>query len=141
MGTAGAGKAERPMLLLGGHLDTVRNGGRYDGTLGVLTGLAVIERLQTMQTRLPFDLAVVAFADEEGTRFHTAYLGSRAFLGRLGAADLALTDATGISVAEAIRQFGGDPEQATSGMRPDGFLAYLEAHIEQGPVVGCPPAW
>ncbi|MER3438636.1 MAG: allantoate amidohydrolase [Chloroflexota bacterium] len=135
MGTAGAGKTERPMLLLGGHLDTVRNGGRYDGTLGVLTGLAVIERLQTMQTRLPFDLAVVAFADEEGTRFHTAYLGSRAFLGRLGAADLALTDAKGISVAEAIRQFGGDPEQATSGIRPDGFLAYLEAHIEQGPVL------
>ncbi|GIW04084.1 MAG: Zn-dependent hydrolase [Thermomicrobiales bacterium] len=127
---------QRPVLLLGGHLDTVRNGGRYDGTLGVLAGLAAVEHLQVSRTRLPFDIEIAAFADEEGTRFHTAYLGSRGFLGALDATTLARTDETGISVAEAIRAFGGDPEQASSGVRPAGdVIGYVEAHIEQGPVL------
>ncbi len=134
--TAGPRDAARPVLLLGGHLDTVRNAGRYDGTLGVLVGLAVVERVQDSRAWLPFDLEVIAFADEEGTRFHTAYLGSRGFLGALDETTLARSDEAGISVAEAIRAFGGDPEQASSGARPPGdLIGYVEAHIEQGPVL------
>jgi allantoate deiminase len=134
--TAGSSDAKRPVLLLGGHLDTVRNAGRYDGTLGVLAGLAVVERLQASHAWLPFELEVIAFADEEGTRFHTAYLGSRGFLGALDAATLARSDEAGISVAEAIRTFGGDPKLASSGARPPGdLIGYVEAHIEQGPVL------
>ncbi len=134
--TASSSDATRPVLLLGGHLDTVRNAGRYDGTLGTLIGLAVVERLQASRVRLPFDLEVVAFADEEGARFHTAYLGSRGFLGALDAATLARFDETGISVGEAIRAFGGDPTLASSGARPPGdLIGYVEAHIEQGPVL------
>lgn len=105
-------------LVIGSHLDTVRNAGRYDGPLGVLLGVAVAERLRG--TDLPFHLEVVGFSDEEGVRYQTTYLGSRAMCGMLGAADLRRIEEKGLAKARRARSE---------------LLAYLEAHIEQGPVL------
>ncbi len=123
-------------LLLGSHLDTVRDAGRYDGPLGVLVALALVERLRARGRRLPVALEVVAFADEEGLRYHTAYLGSRVLAGVFDPADLSREDEDGIAMREAIRAFGGDPEAiAREKRQPDDVLAYCEVHIEQGPVL------
>jgi allantoate deiminase len=121
---------------VGGHLDTVRDAGKYDGTLGVLVGLACVERLRASGDSPPFAVEVVAFADEEGLRFHTAYLGSWAFAGTLDPALLARTDAAGVSIADAVRDFGGDPAAvAAAGREPIRYLGFVETHIEQGPVL------
>jgi allantoate deiminase len=123
-------------LLLGSHLDTVRDAGRYDGPLGVMTVLACVERLGARGVRLPYALEVVAFADEEGLRFHTGYLGSSVFAGAFDSAWLALTDDEGVTLERAVREFGGDPERLTAGARARAdLLGYLEVHIEQGPVL------
>ncbi len=123
-------------LLLGSHLDTVRDAGRYDGPLGVLVALACVERLHAVGTRLPFAIEVVAFADEEGLRYHSAYLGSAALAGTLDPADLELIDEDGITLAEAIRRFGGDPAMLHADRRAsEDLLGYCEVHIEQGPVL------
>lgn len=123
-------------LVLGSHLDTVRDAGRYDGPLGVLVALACIERLAARDQRLPFAVELVAFADEEGLRFHTAYLGSSAFTGALPPEALDLTDLDGVTLREAIRAFGGDPEALdTSAHQRDELLGYCEVHIEQGPLL------
>jgi allantoate deiminase len=128
--------AASPPFLLGGHLDTVRDAGKYDGTLGVLVGIACVERLRSTGPSLPFAVEVVAFADEEGLRFHTAYLGSWAFARTLDPALLARTDTDGVTLAEAIRAFGGDPILAASdGDAIERYLGFVEAHIEQGPVL------
>jgi hydantoinase/carbamoylase family amidase len=124
------------ILLLGSHIDSVRDAGRYDGPLGVMVAIAAVQRLQDASTRMPFTIEVLAFADEEGLRFGSTYLGSRAVAGRLGDEDLRRTDAAGVTMAEAIRAFGGDPlkiaEDRWRGERP---LGYVEVHIEQGPVL------
>jgi allantoate deiminase len=126
----------RRTLLLGSHLDTVRDAGKYDGPLGVLVALAAVEHLHTRGARLPFAIEVIGFADEEGLRFHSAYLGSRALAGTLGAADLGLADAEGMTLAEAIRDFDGDPEALADDRRARAdLLGYCEVHIEQGPVL------
>ena len=105
-------------VIIGSHLDTVRNAGKYDGPLGVLLGIAVVEKLRGQ--KLPFHLEVVGFSDEEGVKYQTTYLGSRAMLGLLGKKDL-----------QVIREKGLEKAQ-----RPHAeLLAYLEAHIEQGPVL------
>lgn len=123
-------------MLLGSHLDTVRDAGRYDGPLGVLVALACVERLHESSTRLPFHVEVVAFADEEGLRYHSTYLGSAALAGAFDAANLERLDADGISMAAAIRAFGGDPGAITDDrLGGDGLLGYYEVHIEQGPVL------
>jgi allantoate deiminase len=111
-----------PRLIIGSHLDTVDDAGRYDGILGVLIGLAVAE-----QTDGP--LEVVAFADEEGLRFQSTYLGSRAFVGRLEPDELELRDQAGTTLAEAL----GAP--VTEPPLFEGARAYFEVHIEQGPVL------
>jgi allantoate deiminase len=124
------------LLLLGSHLDTVRNAGRFDGALGVLVAVACVERLRKLRTRLPFGIEVVGFSDEEGVRFHSPYLGSKAIVGSLSAPDLHRTDANGITLTEAIRNFEGNPEGLTEArMDPSRLLGYLEVHIEQGPVL------
>jgi allantoate deiminase len=106
--------------LLGSHLDTVRDAGKYDGPLGVLTAIAAVQWLRERGVQLPFNLEVAGFSDEEGVRYQTAYLGSRAFAGTLTAADLA-------RIAE---------KQIVKARRPRGeFLGYAEVHIEQGPVL------
>src|SRR5437016_6507116 len=96
-------------LLLGSHLDSVRNAGRYDGPLGVMVAIAAVRRLHDSKHRMPFAIELLAFADEEGLRFGTTYLGSRALAGTFDEAVLAHADAGGITLAEAMRSFGGDP--------------------------------
>jgi allantoate deiminase len=123
-------------LLLGSHLDSVRDAGTYDGPLGVLVALACIERLAARGERLPFVIELYAFADEEGLRYRTAYLGSSVIAGTFDPALLARTDDNGIPLADAIRAFGGDPEHlAESARGRDDLLGYIEVHIEQGPVL------
>jgi len=123
-------------LLLGSHLDSVRDAGRYDGPLGVMVAIAAVQRLHDAGMRLPFAIEVLAFADEEGLRFGSTYLGSRAVAGRLDASEVQRTDADGVTMADAIRAFGGDParigDDRWTAERP---LGYVEVHIEQGPVL------
>jgi allantoate deiminase len=129
-------RPDAPALMLGSHFDTVRDAGRWDGTLGVLVAIAVAERLQAAGARPTVPLEVVAFADEEGTRFGTAFLGSSVLAGRLDEADLGRVDADGVSLRDAIRGHGGDPTALGAAARaPDSLAAYAEAHIEQGPVL------
>ena len=123
-------------LMLGSHIDTVRNGGIYDGTLGVLSAIAVASRLHRAGVQLPFDLEVVAFGDEEGVRYPTTLSGSRALAGKFDAKVLDEVDADGISRREALLAFGCDPDKIGELARdPTKVLGYLEVHIEQGPVL------
>ena len=125
-----------PAVLLGSHLDTVPDAGRYDGILGVLLAIAVVERLHREGTRLPVAVEVVAFGDEEGTRFGTALLGSRALAGTWDDAWWQLADADGTTLREAATAFGLDPAAVGEAAPPRGSLVgYLEAHIEQGPAL------
>lgn len=125
-----------PALLLGSHLDTVPSAGRYDGILGVLTAIAVVDRIAASGRSLPFALEVVAFGDEEGTRFGTALLGSRALAGTWLDAWWQLTDEAGTSLHDAFVAFGLDPAAVGRAARSSNdFVGYLEAHIEQGPVL------
>jgi allantoate deiminase len=123
-------------LLLGSHLDSVRDAGRYDGPLGVIVALAAVQRLHDGARRLPFAVELLAFADEEGLRFGSTYLGSAAVAGTFDSADLDRVDSDGISMRAAMRRFGGDPDRIGddrwTAARP---LGYLEVHIEQGPVL------
>jgi len=131
-GAKGAGGT----LLIGSHLDSVRDAGKYDGPLGVLVGIAAVQGLHDRGVRLPFAIEVVAFADEEGLRYGTTYLGSRALAGTFDAADLDRTDSAGATMAEAIRLFGGDPGRIADDRWSGGdVLGYIEVHIEQGPVL------
>lgn len=123
-------------LIIGSHIDSVRNGGRYDGPLGIMLGIDVVEALNRAGRRLPFAIEVVAFGDEEGSRFPASMSCSRAIAGTLDASALEMRDADGVSVAEALKAFGGDPDAIASAARkPEHVLAFLEAHIEQGPVL------
>lgn len=123
-----------PALLLGSHLDTVRNAGRYDGMLGVLTALEVVAQLHAQGRRLPVAIEVIGFADEEGTRFGITLLGSKGITGQWPADWLQRTDADGITVAQALRDAGLDPDAIGEAKRAkEAFCAYLELHIEQGP--------
>lgn len=129
---------EAKTLLLGSHLDTVRDAGKYDGPLGVMVALACVERLHQRGERLPFNIEVLGFADEEGLRYHTAYIGSRAAVGIFDASTLALRDDEDVTLAEAIRRAGGNPDLDvlhTSRWRREELLGYCEVHIEQGPVL------
>lgn len=125
-----------PALMIGSHLDTVPRAGRYDGILGVMIALEVAEQLRARGVRLPFALEIAAFGDEEGTRFGATLLGSRALAGTWDPAWWRLTDADGVSLHEAFLAFGLDPAAVGSAAcRPDELVGYLEAHIEQGPVL------
>ena len=126
----------RPCLMLGSHLDSVRDAGKYDGPLGVLMPLACVETLHRAGRRLPFAIEVVGFVDEEGARFKTTLLGSRAVAGTFEAEALDAVDGDGIAMAQAMRDFGLDPEAIPeAARRPEDVLAYVECHIEQGPVL------
>jgi len=125
-----------PCLMLGSHLDTVRNAGKYDGMLGVVSAIECVAALNSRKARLPFALEVIGFGDEEGVRFGTTMLGSRAVAGGLDAAVLKTKDAKGTSIEQALREFGLQPEQIPAITRKRGeVLAYAELHIEQGPVL------
>jgi allantoate deiminase len=123
-------------LILGSHLDTVRDAGKYDGILGVMVALACVQQLHNRGERLPFSIEVVAFADEEGLRFGTTFLGSSAYAGVFDGKRLSLEDHDGVTLREAVRAFGGDPDVLESDGRGGGdLLGYCEVHIEQGPVL------
>lgn len=131
IGTYPCATEDPPVLVLGSHLDTVRNAGAYDGVLGVLLALAVAEKQGGAP--LPFELEIVGFADEEGLRYGIPFLGSQALIGELDPAVLGRRDDDGISMAEAIRAWGGDPDAIACRYADRRPLGFLEAHIEQGP--------
>ena len=123
-------------LILGSHLDTVRDAGKYDGILGVAVALACVQRLHDRGERLPYAVEVVGFADEEGSRFGTTFLGSSAYAGAFDGSRLGLEDGEGVTLREAIRAFGGDPDALEGcGRSDEDLLGYCEVHIEQGPVL------
>ncbi|WP_145525279.1 allantoate amidohydrolase [Yersinia vastinensis] len=123
-----------PAILLGSHLDTVRNAGRYDGMLGVLSALEVVGYLHQQRRRLPVAIEVIGFADEEGTRFGITLLGSKGITGHWPTDWLNKTDAEGVSVAQALDKAGFPPAAVGESQRAiSEFCAYLELHIEQGP--------
>jgi allantoate deiminase len=124
--------APAPPLFIGSHLDTVPHAGAFDGVLGVVLGIALVECLE--QRRLKFPIEVLGFSDEEGARFGTAFIGSRALAGSLDPATLERCDAGGVSIAEAIRAFGLDPAGIPEA-RAGSAAGYLEFHIEQGPLL------
>jgi allantoate deiminase len=136
---AGRYEAERagaPCLMLGSHLDTVRDAGRYDGMLGVISAIECVHALSARKKRLPFAIEIVGFGDEEGVRFGTTLLGSRAVAGTLEMEVLKMKDAKGIAMRDAISEFGLDPQRIAQVARKKGeVLAYAELHIEQGPVL------
>jgi len=126
----------RPTLLLGSHLDSVRDAGRYDGAFGVVAAIACVAALHDAGTRLPFAIEVLAFGDEEGVRFQSTLVGSRAVAGTLDPAVLESRDAEGITMAAALGRFGLDPAALPAvARRPEAVIAYVEPHIEQGPVL------
>jgi allantoate deiminase len=126
-----------PTVLVGSHVDSVYNGGNFDGPLGVLAGIEVLQTMgeQGIETKHPIE--VVAFTDEEGARFSLGMIGSRALAGKLGAEDLeSYEDTDGVSVAEAMLASGLDPEKIGDAARSEGSIkAYVELHIEQGRVL------
>jgi len=125
-----------PALVIASHIDSVRDAGRYDGPLGVMLGVECVAALDAAGERMPFPIEVVAFGDEEGSRFPTAMLTSRAMAGTAPDDALDLVDRDGVSVGTAMAEFGLDPQRFFSAARPKGSVfAYLEAHIEQGPVL------
>lgn len=127
---------QAPALVLGSHLDTVRDAGRYDGMLGVLASIEALRALHQQGVKLPFPVEVVGFADEEGTRFGTTLLGSRAVAGSWQDDWFALQDEQGISLHQALLDFGLQPKRiAEAARKPEQLAAYLEVHIEQGPVL------
>ena len=136
---AGRYEGERPglpCLMLGSHLDTVRDAGKYDGMLGVVAAIECIEVLHLQKKKLPFALEVIGFGDEEGVRFGTTLLGSRAVSGTFDKKNLLSVDAKGISLEKALNDFGLDPTRIPEAARKKGeVLAYAELHIEQGPVL------
>jgi allantoate deiminase len=125
---------ELPRLVIGSHLDTVPNAGAFDGPLGVLMGLALVEHLHAQQIKLPFPIEVVGFSEEEGIRFSKPFLSSLAIIHGLPPDHFLIEDANDISLEKAITAFGLDHRKIDSEMLSDVF-AYLEFHIEQGPVL------
>jgi hydantoinase/carbamoylase family amidase len=136
VGRYACGDADAPVVVTGSHMDTVVDAGRFDGLYGVLAPIACVAELARRGRRLPYDLEVVAFGDEEGVRFGVSMLGSRALAGAFDPAALERRDEDGVSLREALFAFGGDPAAIPSLAR-DGrrIAAFVEAHIEQGPVL------
>src|SRR4051812_34123139 len=124
-----------PCLMLGSHYDTVRDAGKWDGPLGLITAISCIGDLHRRGGGLPFAVEVTGFADEEGVRFASTLLGSRAVAGTFDESVLAARDRDGLSMREALSRFGRDPDRIGAAARVRGELhGYLELHIEQGPV-------
>ncbi|MDQ0606747.1 N-carbamoyl-L-amino-acid hydrolase [Variovorax sp. W1I1] len=123
-------------LLTGSHYDTVRNGGKYDGRLGIFVPIACVRELARQGKRLPFAFEVVGFAEEEGQRYKATFLGSGALIGHFDARWLDQKDADGITMREAMQHAGLKPEDIPKIQRdPARYLGFVEVHIEQGPVL------
>jgi len=128
-----AGSADGPPLIIASHIDSVRDGGFYDGPLGVMLGIECVSALRGTGRRTPFPIEVIAFGDEEGSRFPAAMLTSKALAGLLDSVP-EMADASGIPLSHALGEWGLSPDTLLAARHP-GALAYLEAHIEQGPVL------
>jgi N-carbamoyl-L-amino-acid hydrolase len=127
---------EAQTLMTGSHFDTVRNGGKYDGRLGIFVPMACVRELKAKNKRLPFHLEVIGFAEEEGQRYKATFLGSGALIGQFNAAWLDQKDADGITMREAMAHAGLNPADIPGLLRyPDQYLGFVEVHIEQGPVL------
>ena len=124
---------DAPRLFIGSHLDTVPRAGAFDGVLGVVMGIALVDMLA--MRRWPYSIEVIGFSEEEGVRFGLPFIGSRALVGSIDEAMLATRDANGTSVREAIAGFGLDPSRIGEARTTSPALGYLEFHIEQGPVL------
>lgn len=123
-------------LLLGSHLDTVRDAGRFDGALGVLLPIVALSELRRRNVALPFAVEILGFSEEEGVRFASAYLGSKGYSGQLRASDLGFADAKGVTIRSALESHNGAPfALPKSAHRKNDLLGYVEVHIEQGPVL------
>ena len=126
-------EAGAPRLFIGSHLDTVPDAGVYDGILGVVLGIALLSAIHGR--KLPFAVEVVGFSEEEGIRFGTPFIGSRALAGTLDEELLNRQDAQGVSIRKAIADFGLNPAEIAQETISEDVLGYLEFHIEQGPVL------
>jgi N-carbamoyl-L-amino-acid hydrolase len=123
-------------LMTGSHFDTVRNGGKYDGRLGIYVPIACVQKLSQAQQRLPIGLEVVAFAEEEGQRYKATFLGSGALVGQFNSDWLSQTDANGISMRDAMKNAGLNEHEIPNIQRkPGDYVGFIEVHIEQGPVL------
>jgi len=122
-----------PRILMGSHLDTVPNAGAFDGILGVVLAVGLLQSLEGR--KLPFGIEVVGFSEEEGVRFGVPFIGSRALVGRVDEELLGRKDERGISVRKAIQDFGLNPDEISKAMLSNDVLGYIEFHIEQGPVL------
>jgi allantoate deiminase len=127
-------RAGAPALMIGSHIDTVRDAGRYDGALGALAAPATVEELAARGERLDFAIEIVAFGDEEGVRFPKTMTGSRSLAGLIEEGALDQKDAEGVVMRDALKAFGGDPERVAAS-RASGLAAFVELHIEQGPAL------
>jgi allantoate deiminase len=126
-----------PAVLIGSHVDSVYSGGNFDGPLGVLAGVEVLQTMEQQEIETEHPVEIVAFTDEEGVRFSFGMIGSRALAGKLTSEDLtSYKDENGVSIAEAMRAYGLDPEKIGEAARPkDSIKAYVELHIEQGRIL------
>jgi N-carbamoyl-L-amino-acid hydrolase len=125
-----------PAIALGSHIDTVPNGGKYDGALGVMGAIEVVQTLTDHDLTLRHPVEALVFTNEEGTRIHRWLLGSRAMVGLLEPADLSVIDDEGVSLSARLSDIGGDLSRIEEARRPPGELAaYFELHIEQGPAL------
>lgn len=123
-------------LVIASHIDTIINAGKFDGPLGVLLGLDLLEQLIQTKTAVPFHIEVAGFCDEEGCRFHTTYLGSKALAGLFDPAMLQTKDAAGVTLQDVIGHNGGDTQRiGEDAIAANNWLGYYEIHIEQGPVL------
>jgi allantoate deiminase len=130
------GNDNNKTLVIASHIDTVVNAGKFDGPLGVLMGLDLLEHIIASKTTLPFNIELVAFCDEEGVRFHTTYLGSKVLAGSFDKEILQRKDESGITLEAVIQQLHGNSTQLEQDAIPAAsWLGYFEIHIEQGPVL------
>lgn len=136
IGRAEGSSRRAKTLLLGSHLDSVRDAGKFDGPLGVLMPIMALAELQRRGVKLPFAVEVLGFSEEEGVRFASAYLGSEGYTGRLSSRTLELRDGAGVSVGDALKEWGGGRFSLPKAAHKRGeLLGYVEVHIEQGPVL------
>lgn len=134
-----AGVPFAPVVMTGSHQDSVRNAGKYDGLFGILSPIACVKALNMQGKRLPYTLEIVGFGDEEGVRFGVTLIGSKAMAGNFDPAWLDKTDSNGVTMRDAINQFGGDASAWQSldrrGEQHGEVVAFVESHIEQGPTL------
>jgi hydantoinase/carbamoylase family amidase len=136
VGRYAAAEPDAPVVMTGSHQDSVRNAGKYDGLFGIITAIACVRDLHARGIRLPYTLEIVGFGDEEGVRFGATLIGSKAMAGRFDPAWLDKVDDKGVTMRQALAEFGGDPERWRDvDRRGKHVVAYVESHIEQGPIL------